>query len=150
MSITPGRGKPGARGETTTAKNNKIIYNILIDNESPFFYVDSINHSDYNFISNYDTARFDLKKWQKKGLDTSSQLVNISAAFNPESLVFTATSDKLLPVVTRFPLIQEDLLAASIKSEEITPGAIQNLGQNTFQFSDHFNHSSGENTTSNN
>jgi len=148
MSITPGRGKPGARGETTTARNNEILYNILIDNASPFSYIDSINHSDYNFISKSDTAKFNLKRWQKKGLDANSQLVNIRAAFDLVNLSFTSKLEKSLPLVARFPLIHEDMLGISINSEEITPGAIQNFGQKRYSFSDRFFHSSWRNTKS--
>jgi hypothetical protein len=137
MKTNPGRKKDN--GEYTTARYNKVLNNILIDNPVPFSYSDTINISDNNIISSsYNNTNFDWKAWNRKGFDKYSKFINLFASFNSSDLVFHLKINEPLPQVARLPYIDEDLIGRKYNSKLITPGAFLNSKNEVYKLKDYF------------
>lgn len=136
MSLNKGRRRPG--GGFFTAKNNTVLYNLLVDNNRPFSYSDTINISDYNLISSSggkDT--FDWSDWRRKGFDKNTRIVNIKASFNPSDLVFTIKTNGTMPQVKKLPYIYEDLIGRKYDKGMVKVGGLINDNE-TLQLANYF------------
>jgi alpha-L-arabinofuranosidase len=80
-------------GRTTTAKRNKIVNNVFIDNGRELAISDPDNVCDYNVFSP-GRRPFDLGQWQRAhGWDKHSFKAEIEANWNPRTLELTWSGD---------------------------------------------------------
>jgi alpha-L-arabinofuranosidase len=137
MTLNEGRRKPG--GGFFTARNNKVLNNLLIDNTRPFSYSDTINISDYNIVSSSGGKDiFDWNEWNRKGFDKNSRKIKIAALFNEPDLIFTLKTKDELPKVYKLTFIKEDFLGRKYDEQNIAPGALKDVSNEIIQLSRYF------------
>ena len=108
MQSNPGRKQEN--GELCTAKYNKVLFNILIENTRPFSYSDTANISDHNIISSSGYKNtFDWKAWNQKGLDKNSKFIDISASFDPSDLALELIIKEPISKVDKSPYFEKFL-----------------------------------------
>ena len=143
IMMTLNKGRKKSASEFFSAKNNTILFNLLIDNNRPFSYSDTINISDYNVISG-GKELFDWDSWHKKGFDKNSKLIKVNASFDPQNLIFKVKASGSLPRAERLWYINEDLIGRKYDNKTITPGCLKNNGTEILDLSRHFRNVNGE------
>jgi alpha-L-arabinofuranosidase len=119
MQICQGRE---VGGRLSTAKRNKILGNILLDNGGPLAISDPENSSDWNVFGR-GRKPFDLAGWQKAhGWDTHSTMAEISAAFNANTVELSWSVSGGTPKCPRQPVLTTDFTGRPYVAAAIPPG----------------------------
>ncbi len=119
MQICKGR-KVG--GRVSTAKRNKIVNNIFVDNGSMLLISDPENVCDYNVFAG-SREPFDLASWRKKhGWDEHSVTASIEASFDRTTMELTWRVSSEVPQCPRVDGITCDFWARALSGEKTAPG----------------------------
>jgi hypothetical protein len=109
-------------GRLSTAKRNKILNNLLIDNGQPFAISDSDNVCDGNVVAG-SRKPFDLDAWQQsKSWDRHRVVAEIRAEFEPGTLECRWTTDAELLRVPRLDTVPTDLFSRPREGDDALPG----------------------------
>jgi len=109
-------------GRLSTAKRNKILGNILVENGSPLAISDAENTSDYN-VFGPGRRPFDLARWQtERGWDQHSVAADVHAEFDPETLQLTWWIAGRVPQSARLAPMTNDFLGRPYVGATIPPG----------------------------
>jgi alpha-N-arabinofuranosidase len=111
-------------GRLSTAKRNKILGNILVDNGSPLAISDPENTSDWNVFGR-SRKPFDLAQWRKtRGWDEHSVAAAIEATLDPESLELAWFVRGKVPACPRIDAITHDFFNQPRLGETTAPGPL--------------------------
>ncbi len=114
-------------GRLSTAKRNKIIGNIFVDNAKPPAISDPDNTCDYNVYAAGDGS-FDLAKWQQAhGWDRHSIVLPIKAELDPAKLTLQWTISGRLPTCPTIPPVTHDFCGQPRDAEGTIAGPILSL-----------------------
>ena len=109
-------------GRLATAKRNRIVGNILVDNATQLSISDPDNESDYNVFAP-GAKPFDLAAWQKKtGWDKHSMTARIQADFDPAKLDLRWSAEQQIPPFPRPARLAHDFFGRPYPAEQIPPG----------------------------
>jgi len=121
MQICQGRE---VGGRLSTAKRNKILNNILVDNGRPLAISDAENTIDYNVFSP-GHGPFDLAAWQKgRGWDRHSVVADIDVRLNLQTLELTLSARAALPKCPLIPGLRFDFLGNARPGPETIAGPL--------------------------
>jgi hypothetical protein len=119
MQICPGRM---VGGRLTTAKRNRVLNNLFIDNARLPAISDPDNLCDWNALAGSKQVS-GLEAWrQGKGWDKHSVVLRLSPAFNPANLRFTWPAGEALPEVPGIAGVGFDLLGRAWLNDKARPG----------------------------
>jgi len=118
MKICKGR-KVG--GRLTTARRNRILNNVFINNGAMLSFSDPDNTSDGNIFAS-SPKPFDLSAWQAKNWDPHSVTAQVKVAFNPATLELQWSPARPLPRMPAVTGITGDLLGQSRQGANVLPG----------------------------
>ena len=120
MQICKGRE---VGGRLSTAKRNKILGNILVDNGRPMAISDPENTSDWNLFGK-SRKPFDLAKWQATHRwDAHSAIADIRAEFEPVTLRLTWSARGDFPLCPRQPAMELDFFGQAYFGDSgVRPG----------------------------
>lgn len=118
MQICQGRR---VGGRLSTAKRNKILNNVFIENGLMLAISDADNLSDYNVFAG-SKKPFDIAAWQAKGWDKHSVVGRIAGEFDAQTLEFQWTMEGGLPEVPSVSGVDRDLMERQITKELALPG----------------------------
>lgn len=112
-------------GRLTTAKRNRILNNVMVDNEQMLAISDPDNICDWNLFG-ASQQPFDLTKWQKShGWDQNSTMADIRASFNPKTLELTWSVRGKIPKGPLPPGITFDFLERPYCGRFVPPGPFE-------------------------
>jgi alpha-N-arabinofuranosidase len=115
-------------GRLSTARRNKILNNVLIDNGVPLAVSDPDNVIDYNLFAAgmkqpLQAKPFDLAAWQKAhGWDEHSLVARVRAELNPGTLEFTWSAESPIPAVPRLDRVRGDFWRRPFAAATVPPG----------------------------
>jgi hypothetical protein len=109
-------------GRVSTAKRNKILGNVLVDNGTMLAISDAENSCDYNLFGSSRKA-FDLGAWQKEhGWDKHSVQATLEAAFDTQILELTWKASRPVPDYPRPTAIACDFWDRPYQTLAVPPG----------------------------
>jgi cytohesin len=114
-------------GRTTTARKNRILNNIFVDNGVTIDYSDSENWSDYNLFGG-SKGKFDLIQWQDRtAWDAHSSQAKIIAAYDKISGRLTWHVSGKIPACPKINELGRYPLDEKIATEVVTPGLFEKI-----------------------
>ena len=120
MQICRGRN---VLGRLSTAKRNRILNNVFVDNVRPLAVSDPDNTSDYNLFGG-GGGPFELAAWQEShGWDKHSVTMRIDARLDPKTLELTwRPAETAGPTCPPVPGITHDFFGRARAGDRSSPG----------------------------
>lgn len=124
MQICQGRM---VNNRLTTAKRNKILGNILVDNRQPLAISDPDNICDANLFG-VSREPFDLAEWRKKhGWDQNSTTAVVHALLDPRTRELTWSVEGRVPEIPASAGMTFDFQCRPYSKPTISPGPFESL-----------------------